>query len=69
LSQKQKTKLDPKTPAEGRFVIYFPPAVAYVEDVSDPAAVEECIRLFFDERIEEVVRLIARLQTAKDAGN
>jgi hypothetical protein len=48
----------------GRFVIWFPPASAVAENVADTDAVEECIGLFFDGRIEELARLMSDLGPA-----
>jgi hypothetical protein len=49
-------------------MIWLPSASAVAEDVSDRDAVEECIDLFFDGRIEELARRIAGLGAAADPG-
>lgn len=52
--------------ASERFVIWFPAALGLARNVMDLASVEDCIGLFFDGRIDELVQRIAGLDgTAK----
>lgn len=53
----------------GQFVIWLPSALAVAQDVSDLEAVEQCIGLFFDGRIDDVAERISGLGSANDTGS